>query len=45
MVGVKEGFVDFIQNDNNYIKNVPLEVRDKMAILLEEIRNGKDVRN
>ena len=45
MVGVKEGFVDFVQDDENYIKNVPAEIREKMATLLEEIRQGKDVRN
>ena len=45
MVGVKEGFVDFVQDDENYIKNVPAEIREKMAALVEEIHKGKDVRN
>ena len=45
MADIKEGFVDFAQDDENYIKNVPAEIREKMAALVEEIRKGKDVRN
>ena len=45
MVGIKEGFVDFVQDDENYIKNVPADIREKMATLIEEINKGKDVRN
>ena len=41
MVGVKEGFVDFVQDDPDYIKTVPEDVRKKMADLLADIRSGK----
>ncbi len=41
MVGIKEGFVDFVQDDPNYIKTVPEDVRKKMADLLADIRSGK----
>jgi simple sugar transport system substrate-binding protein len=41
MVGIKEGFVDFIQDDPNYIKTVPEDIRKKMADLLADIRAGK----
>ncbi|MCR4578815.1 MAG: BMP family ABC transporter substrate-binding protein [Treponema sp.] len=40
MVGIKEGFVDFIQDDPNYISTVPEDIRAKMASLLEDIRSG-----
>ena len=41
MVGIKEGFVDFVQDDPNYIKAVPADIREKMAALLADIRAGK----
>ena len=41
MVGIKEGFVDFVQDDPNYIKAVPQDIREKMASLLSDIRSGK----
>ena len=41
MVGIKEGFVDFVQDDPNYIKTVPEEIRKTMAELLNDIRSGK----
>jgi simple sugar transport system substrate-binding protein len=41
MVGIKEGFVDFVQDDPNYIKTVPEDIRAKMAPLLADIRAGK----
>ena len=41
MVGIKEGFVDFVQDDPNYIKAVPQDIREKMSTLLDEIRAGK----
>ena len=41
MVGIKEGFVDFVQDDPNYIKTVPEDIRKKMADLLADIRAGK----
>ncbi len=40
MVGIKEGFVDFVQDDPNYINTVPAEIREKMKNLLDELRAG-----
>ena len=41
MVGIKEGFVDFVQDDPLYIQTVPADVREKMKKLLDDIRSGK----
>lgn len=41
MVGIKEGFVNFIEDDENYISTVPSEIRSKMHTLIEDIKNGK----
>ncbi len=41
MVGIKEGFVDFVQDDENYINTVPEEVRNKMNTLLNDIKTSK----
>jgi len=41
MVGIKEGFVDFIQDDPAYISTVPEDIREKMSLLLSDIRSGK----
>lgn len=41
MVGIKEGFVDFVQDDPNYINTVPADIREKMSSLLKDIRSGK----
>ena len=40
MFGVKEGFVDFVQDDPLYVSTVPAGVRAKMAALVDDIRNG-----
>ena len=40
MFGVKEGFVDFVQDDPLYLTTVLPEVRSTMYDLVEEIRNG-----
>lgn len=40
-VGVKEGFVDFVQDDPLYIQNVPEDVRQKMSGIIENIKDGK----
>ena len=40
MVGIKEGFVDFVQDDPNYINTVPEAVRNTMASLIEDIKAG-----
>ena len=41
MVGIKEGFVDFVQDDPSYIKTVPADIRETMAALIADIRAGK----
>ena len=41
MFGVKEGFVDFVQDDPLYISTVPSGVRSKMASLVDDIMSGK----
>lgn len=41
MVGIKEGFVDFIQDDPNYIAAVPQDVRERVAVLVNQIRDGE----
>ena len=43
MLGVKDGFVDFVQDDPLYEKTVPADIRQKMAQLVEAIKSGKTV--
>ena len=40
MVGISDGFVDFVQDDPNYINTVPANIRKKMSKMVESIRNG-----
>jgi simple sugar transport system substrate-binding protein len=40
MVGVAEGYVDFIQDDPLYIEAVSGKLREKQARLVEQIRSG-----
>ena len=40
MVGIKEGFVDFVQDDPNYISTVPEEIRNEMKSIIDNIKNG-----
>jgi len=39
--GVKEGYVDFIDDDANYIKYVPVGVREEMGKIIEDMRSGE----
>ena len=41
MVGIKEGFVDFVQDDPNYINTVPADIRETMKKLIDDIKAGK----
>lgn len=41
MAGLKEGFINFVQDDENYIKTVPQEIREKMAQTVQEMKNGQ----
>lgn len=43
IVGMKEGYIDFVQDDPNYISAVPADVREKMASLINDIKSGKVV--
>lgn len=39
-VGIKEGYIEFVQDDPLYIQVVPQEIREKMADLLASIKDG-----
>ena len=39
-VGMKEGYIEFVQDDPLYIRTVPKNIRDKMAELVKSIENG-----
>ena len=41
MLGVKDGFVDFVQDDLLYISTVPSTVRSQMAELVDSIKSGE----
>ena len=40
MVGMQDGFIDFIQDDELYIKAVPEDIRQKMKTLVQDIISG-----
>ena len=40
MLGIKEGFVDFVQDDPLYISTVPAGIRTQMTELIDSIRDG-----
>lgn len=40
VVGLQEGYIDFIETDPLYESTVPLQIRDKMSALVEGLRNG-----
>jgi simple sugar transport system substrate-binding protein len=40
-VGIKDGYVDFVEDDENYIAAVSPEVRAKQSELLRRIRSGE----
>ena len=40
-LGVKDGYVDFVQDDPLYISTVPADIRSQMASLVEDIKSGK----
>jgi simple sugar transport system substrate-binding protein len=40
MVGVADGYVDFIIDDPDYVTTVPEALRVKQALLIEQIRTG-----
>ena len=41
IVGVSDGYVDFVDSNPLYLEAVPLEVRDQMAIMLGKLRSGE----
>lgn len=40
VVGVKEGYVDFVQDDQIYLDTVPSDVRAKLSTLVDSIKDG-----
>jgi simple sugar transport system substrate-binding protein len=45
MLGVREGFVDFVEDDPLYLSSVSEDVREKQAAMIESIRTGKLILN
>jgi simple sugar transport system substrate-binding protein len=43
MFGVKDGYVDFIQDDPLYISTVPADIRGQMAQLVDDIKSEKTI--
>ena len=41
MVGIKDGFVSFVDDDPNYLSVVPASIRQKMTNLVEKIKSGE----
>lgn len=41
IMGVNDGYVDFIQDDPLYIESVPEDIRAKQAAMIERIRSGE----
>ena len=39
-IGIKDGYIDFVENDPAYIQTVPADIREKEAALLKQIRSG-----
>ncbi len=39
-VGVKEGFIEFVQDDPIYLQNVPESVQKKMANIVNQLKTG-----
>lgn len=40
-VGMGDGFIDFVQDDANYISTVPENVRNEMSRIVDDIKTGK----
>ena len=43
MLGVKDGFVDFVQDDELYLETVPEAIRSQMAQLVESLKDGSTI--
>ncbi len=43
MSGMKEGFVNLVQDDERYINTVPESIRKNVAALVDDIKSGKKV--
>ena len=41
MVGMQDGFIEFVQDDPLYISTVPSDIREKMALVVEDIKSGE----
>jgi simple sugar transport system substrate-binding protein len=40
-VGMKEGYIQFVNDDPFYLKNVPQNIRDQMNELVNKIKTGE----
>jgi simple sugar transport system substrate-binding protein len=40
-VGIREGYLDFIGDDPDYIASVPQDIRDKFGVFMDEVRAGR----
>ena len=40
VVGIQEGYIDFVTDDENYLKFVSPEIREKVGSLLKEFKSG-----
>ena len=40
VVGIREGYIDFVTDDENYRKLVPLEIRNQVESRLKEFKSG-----
>lgn len=45
MVGMKDGFIKFIQDDDLYIKTVPEEIRNKIQTKIQELTENELITN
>lgn len=43
MVGMEDGFIEFVQDDPLYIQTVPENIRNTMSDLVNQIKNGETV--
>ena len=43
--GMKDGMVDFIQDDPLYISTVPADVREKLFVLVDQVKRGEVIIN
>ena len=40
-VGVKDGYLDFIDDDPDYLASLPLDIREKFGAFMNDVRAGR----